>query len=404
MHYSRISPNFAHPPFFFVGRSHVSPSSDVAIPVNFPPQFSKQLGGRAYPNKRKNNEEYFLSPYPIPPPPSPFGITPLATQPTSQSYGHGVTQSIPTPPPTMVKVSEALFERIRERVEYLIHKRVGEGVRLSGEEKAVIRDELKTLIAGAHSISNKDLARVASRVATWKAQSNARSGGGGGGGGGGGATSSILPPVKCSTPQTEVRSQVLARRSTIDTPSSVTQVSSRQPQPPRQVPKGKNKWASGIKEDVERYQQEQAVLTTTLRNNISKHRADLERQVNEKKAAALNEREEEKRYLQTQATCNEEREKEFLQQQDNKRRVWERARAERVKDYHTRLDEKERLVQMARKEDEAVAEELNRIVASEKEKKKEYVCLTFRVLRLISQKTHGKAAEGARAQPIPEGS
>eukprot|EP00754_Rhynchopus_humris_P009313 Rhum_TRINITY_DN13982_c0_g2::Rhum_TRINITY_DN13982_c0_g2_i1::g.66500::m.66500 len=319
----------------------------------------------------------------------------------------------------MVKVSEALFERIRQRVEHLIQRKLGTGGQLTDEERGVIKGELKVLIANAPTVTDKDLARIAVKVSHWKAQHPGGAASGSGGNRGGNvsavapslregasradassAVESSLPPVSV-TPrsvglvaqqqqQLEHSSGPLLRqhgdgdsgngqsrrrrssRGTEETPSrsSASVVSSSiVPRPPGRPQKSRTQciWANGISEDVERYRKEQREVSHRMRENAERHRQELARQVSERRTLQELEKTNDLRFVETQRATNEQREEEHQRALEDRRAKHAREKEDRYSELQKRQAQKEREAAKAREENDLVSKEIRKALEDEKE-------------------------------------
>ena len=311
----------------------------------------------------------------------------------------------------MVKVSEALFERIRQRVEHLIQRKLGTGGQLTDEERGVIKSELKVLIANAPTVTDKDLARIAVKVSHWKAQHPDGSSGGGNRGGhvpssregasradASSVVGSSLPPVSV-TPrsvglvaqqqQEHASSGPLLRhgdgdsgnghsrrrrssRGTEETPSrsSASVVSSSiVPRPPGRPQKSRTQciWANGISEDVERYRKEQREVSHRMRENAERHRLELARQVSERRTLQELEKTNDLRFVETQRATNEQREEEHQRALEDRRAKHAREKEDRCSELQKRQAQKEREAAKAREENDLVSKEIRRALEDEKE-------------------------------------
>ncbi|KAJ9471376.1 hypothetical protein DIPPA_11157 [Diplonema papillatum] len=224
---------------------------------------------------------------------------------------------------TPKRVSDAMLSRITARVEALVRRRRG-GAGLSGGERAQARADIELILQSSKPLSNRDLSLIAGRCCSSERSTPVL-------GDDGSTVSSVLPPVHTrrtdsSLPNAAGRpaahltpADIVSLNSAYRAPSSscnnnnnynnniTDDDESSAPErrhylpsrpvdssPPAEFHAGRA-WALGIKSDVERFHKEQQEVRRAQKLRKNEHRSVLERQMEERRAAAARAREEELR-------------------------------------------------------------------------------------------------------------
>eukprot|EP01063_Lacrimia_lanifica_P005376 TRINITY_DN13133_c0_g1_i1.p1 TRINITY_DN13133_c0_g1~~TRINITY_DN13133_c0_g1_i1.p1 ORF type:complete len:546 (+),score=202.37 TRINITY_DN13133_c0_g1_i1:69-1640(+) len=323
----------------------------------------------------------------------------------------------------MVKVSEALFGRIVQRVEQLVQKRAGAGqaTKLTPEDKQYLTAELRVILAQSSSVSNKDLAKlansvfarrvmgedaVASNVAPRATQprgtlSQAKS-------------NSYLPPVPsgsgnaCSQstgppiPDDDT-SRACSRLSDIDgysrgsrprdSESRASCLNSRpgrtpiNPTPPYEgsmygessyggsgygsSARRANKLAQGIQNDVAQYLAEKQRNLEKRRFATERHRADLEMQMQEREFQKQAQRDADRRAHEELQKAQEEHEAERMAAVEKKREQFKRLKDDKSNDLQQRNNEKQTRINQELEEDRRAVKKMQQQLVNERQRENE---------------------------------